>query len=109
MFVSFDVIGACRLRSNYGCCSRFSECAQNVFVNLDPTSKKIAFGLIVGDIVLSITSFVIGLLGIFSVITMPTAAAYALVGISGIITLSWLVTGSARRAIFYLSVPFANG
>lgn len=42
------------------------------------------------DAIVSITCLVMGILGVMSIVTMPPAAAYALIGISGGITLLWI-------------------
>jgi hypothetical protein len=43
------------------------------------------------DAVVSITALVLGILGAVSVIVMPAAAAYVLIGISCTITLLWII------------------
>lgn len=40
------------------------------------------------DTLVSITALIVGILGATSVIAMPAAAAYALIGVSGVITLA---------------------
>ncbi|MFC2049387.1 hypothetical protein ACFLR2_01785 [Chlamydiota bacterium] len=47
---------------------------------------------IVGDALISITALVVGILGIVGILQgLPPAASYTLIGLSGGITLSWLV------------------
>lgn len=52
----------------------------------------ISFGLAIADALISLTALVVGILGVLSVIGMPPAAAYTLIGVSGLITLPWLAT-----------------
>lgn len=56
----------------------------------DDNFLKICIGLIVTDAVVAITALVVGILGVLSVIGMPAAAAYTLIGVSGLFTLPWL-------------------
>lgn len=71
-------------------------CKTKCKVDMDrKTSMKfpvIAIGLMVADTVISLTALVVGILGALSVIGMPPAAAYTLIGVSGLITLPWLAT-----------------
>ena len=53
-----------------------------------------------GDALLSITSLTIGILGALSIISgIPPAAAYTLIGISGVITLSWIAMATMNKGI----------
>lgn len=54
------------------------------------TGGRLFLGLVVADTVVSLTSLIVGILGAVSVIAMPPAAAYALIGVSSLITLAWL-------------------
>lgn len=56
----------------------------------EATATKLFIGLVVADTVFSLTSLIVGILGALSVIGMPPAAAYALIGVSALITLPWL-------------------
>lgn len=56
----------------------------------EATATKLIVGLVVADTVVSLTSLIVGILGALSVIGMPPAAAYALIGVSCLITLPWL-------------------
>lgn len=59
---------------------------------------KLALTAIAGDALISITSLVIGILGVFAFIHgMPPAAAYTLLGISGTVTLTWASLALASK------------
>jgi uncharacterized membrane protein YuzA (DUF378 family) len=49
----------------------------------------LGLGSIGTDCILFITSLVLGILGILGIVAMPPAAAYSLVGFSGVILLLW--------------------
>jgi hypothetical protein len=56
------------------------------------TRAKLTLATIIGDTFVSITCLVIGILRLVSVLHgIPPAASYALLGISGVITLTWLL------------------
>jgi hypothetical protein len=44
----------------------------------------------IADALISLTALIVGILGAVSVIAMPAAAAYTLIGISCAITLAWI-------------------
>lgn len=79
-------------------CDNFCKTKCNVKFN-ESRFWKIQIGLIIADAVVSISALVIGILGVVSVIGMPAAAAYTLIGVSGLITLPWLAV-----AILYAGI-----
>lgn len=67
------------LELSHCCCGRIEK-----FSSL----KRI--GVLALDTLLSITSLIVGILGVTAVIAMPPAAAYSLIGISAGITLLYI-------------------
>ena len=52
--------------------------------------KKVCGSFLLFDTLVSITALVVGILGVTSVMIMPPAAAYTLIGVSGGITALWI-------------------
>ena len=52
--------------------------------------KILTTALWILDASLSLTSLVVGILTLLGIITLPHVAAYALIGVSGVITLTWV-------------------
>lgn len=65
-------------------------CPSTVNKMSQQTGGKLLIGLAVADTIVSLTALIVGILGAVSVIGMPPAAAYALIGVSSLITLGWI-------------------
>jgi hypothetical protein len=73
----------------------FTNCCFNkIPMAADNSPKKLGNHLFIVapivDTLISLTCLVVGILGATGVIAMPAAAAYALIGVSGAITLGWI-------------------
>ncbi len=64
-------------------------CCLTLQGKLSPAAR---IGFVAFDVLISITTFVVGILGATAVSAMPAAAAYGLIGISVGITLLYLAT-----------------
>lgn len=62
------------------------------------SDNKVLLSTLAFDALVSITALVVGILGATSVIAMPAAAAYSLIGLSGGITLLWII-GIAKNTL----------
>jgi hypothetical protein len=84
------------------CCDKLSNSSSNKGVKRPSTFKDVLLVTsLTADALISITCVVLGILGLLSVIAMPAAAAYTLIGVSGGITLLWLaLTASFAKCAF---------
>lgn len=78
-------------------------------------TAKIMAASIVGEALLSITALVIGILGAVGVLHgLPPAAAYTLIGYSGLITLIWVIFTALSKGVMLkgardlLQAPFSS-
>lgn len=88
-----------------GCCGAVEVITSGVTSDLAKKIKfdkdvKIKLATVVFDTFVSLTALVVGILGATSLITMPAAAAYALIGVSSVITLSWIAIFIAAKQGF---------
>ena len=67
----------------------FTNCC-GTLATQSSTRDNLKLATVATDTLISLTAFVLGILGLTAVITMPAAASYALIGISAGITVLWI-------------------
>lgn len=83
-----------------GCCNKVDFCDPLISKKKCSNSKTIIYGTMAFDILVFITSLIVGILGATSVIAMPAAAAHALIGVGGAIPVLWIAMYIALKLGF---------